>query len=508
MDDIVIAYDLGTGGIKSSVVCADGKILYSSFVAYQTYYTVEGWPEQSPEDWWNALVQSTHELLDRGNFSSESVKAVAISGHSLGVVPIGKDGSLLRKKTPIWSDMRAVKEAADFFQKVDYCSWYEMTGNGFPAACYSLFKIAWYKHHEPEMYAKIDKVIGTKDYCNFRLTGRLCTDYSYASGSGAFSLHTWRYQEEYMRIAGISTHIFPEIISSDEIVGEIIPEVAHILGLPLGVKVVCGGVDNSCMALGAKGIVDGRIYTSLGSSAWVALVSEKPVLDFKYKPYVFAHVIRGMYTSATCIFSAGLSQQWVLKTFCKDLLEREKQEKGFSVYEDINRLVESSVPGANGILFNPSLAGGSMMEPVPNMSGAFLGLKLEHTRADILRATQEGIAMNLRMALNVLCRYYNVLNRMLIVGGGAKSPVWLQIFADVYQIPVEKTCIDQEAASLGAAALALNGIGLWNGYEMVDSLHKIERVYTPRDEVRHCYESTQKRFEKLVDFIANMSKID
>lgn len=506
MDDIVIAYDLGTGGIKSSIVCADGRILCSSFVAYQTYYSVEGWQEQSPEDWWNALVKSTHDLFDKGDISSELVRAVAISGHSLGVVPIDKDGNLLRERTPIWSDMRAVKEAADFFRKVDYCSWYEVTGNGFPAACYSLFKIAWYKHHEPEMYAKVNKIIGTKDYCNFRLTGRLCTDYSYASGSGAFSLHTWKYQEEYMQVAGVPTCIFPEIISSDEVVGNIIPEVARMLGLPLGVKVICGGVDNSCMALGAKGIIDGRVYTSLGSSAWVALVSEKPVLDFKYKPYVFAHVIRGMYTSATCIFSAGLSLQWVLKTFCKDLLDRERQEKGFSVYEDINRLVESSVPGANGILFNPSLAGGSMMEPVPNMSGAFFGLKLEHTRADILRATQEGIAMNLRMALNVLCRYYNVSDRMLIVGGGAKSPVWLQIFADIYRIPVEKTCIDQEAASLGAAALALNGIGLWNGYGMIDSLHKIERIYKPCDEVHQCYESTQKRFEKLVDFIADMNK--
>lgn len=506
MDDVVIAYDLGTGGIKSSVVGADGRILYSSFVAYQTYYSVEGWQEQAPEDWWNALVQSTHELLDGGSISSESVKAVAISGHSLGVVPISGDGSLLRKRTPIWSDMRAVEEAAAFFQKVDYRSWYEVTGNGFPAACYSLFKIAWYKRHEAEMYARIDKVIGTKDYCNFRLTGRLCTDYSYASGSGAFSLHTWKYQEEYMQMAGVSTHIFPEIISSDDVVGEIIPEVARMLGLPLGVKVVCGGVDNSCMALGAKGIVDGRVYTSLGSSAWVALVSEKPVLDFKYKPYVFAHVIKGMYASATCIFSAGLSQQWVLKTFCKDLIEREKQEKGFSVYEEMNRLIASSVPGANGVLFNPSLAGGSMMEPVPNMSGAFWGLKLEHTRADILRATQEGIAMNLRMALDVLCRYYKGLDRMLIVGGGAKSPGWLQIFADVYQLPVEKTCIDQEAASLGAAALALNGIGLWNGYGMIDSLHKVERVYTPRDEVRHLYESAQRRFEKLVGFIAEMNR--
>ena len=273
----------------------------------------------------------------------------------------------------------------------------------------------------------------------------------------------------------------------------------------MGVKVVCGGVDNSCMALGAKGIVDGRIYTSLGSSAWIALVSERPVLDFKYKPYVFAHVIKGMYTSATCIFSAGLSQQWVRNTFCTDLLEREKNGEA-DAYELMNRLVETSVPGAHGILFNPSLAGGSMMEPIPQMTGAFFGLKLEHTRADILRATQEGIAMNLRMALDVLCRYQDSLEKMLIVGGGAKSPVWMQIFADIYKLPVEKTCINQEAASLGAAALALNAIGLWNGYEMIDGIHRLERMYIPRQEVRSIYDSAQERFEKLVNYIAEMNK--
>lgn len=505
MDEVVIAYDLGTGGIKSSVVCVDGRILASTFVAYATSYSSEGWQEQAPEDWWNALVQSTRRLLELNIVSADSVRAIAISGHSLGVVPIGADGQLLRRKTPIWSDMRAIKEAEDFFQSVDYHSWYEITGNGFPPACYSLFKIAWYKRHEPEMYAKIDKVIGTKDYCNFRLTGRLCTDYSYASGCGAFSLTDWNYREDYMRVLGVSPDIFPEIIPSDAIVGKITSEAACETGLPESVQVVCGGVDNSCMALGAKGTANGRVYTSLGSSAWIALVADKPVLDFKYKPYVFAHVIKGMYASATCIFSAGLSQQWVRNTFCVDFVEREKAG-GENAYECMNRLVGASVPGAHGVLFNPSLAGGSMMEPTPDMTGAFFGLRLEHTRADILRATQEGIAMNLRIALDVLRRYYVGIERMLIVGGGAKSPEWMQIFADIYQLPVEKTSIDQEAASLGAAALAFNGIGLWNGYEMLDRLHQVERVYMPREEVRAIYDLAQKRFEKLVISIAEINK--
>jgi len=505
MADIVIAYDLGTGGIKSSAVSVQGTIISSTFVAYDTYYQTGGIQEQAPEDWWNALVESTRRLLQSEGVFAEDIRAVAISGHSLGVVPLSTDGRLLREKTPIWSDMRAVEEADAFFAKVDYRSWYEETGNGFPAACYTLFKILWYKRHEPEMYRQIDKVIGTKDYCNYRLTGRVCTDYSYASGCGAFSLHTWKYREDYMQAAEISPCIFPEIIRSDEVVGEITPQASAETGLPLGVKVVCGGVDNSCMALGAKGIANGRVYTSLGSSAWIALVANQPVLDIKYKPYVFAHVLPGMYASALCIFSAGTSFQWVRKMLCADLLEKEREGK-LDSYIEIDKEVLLSKPGANGVLFNPSLAGGSMMEPTPNMTGAFTGLKLEHTRGDLLRATREGIAMNLRIALNLLRNYNHDMERMLIVGGGAKSPVWMQIFADIYDLPVEKTNIDQEAASLGAAALAMNGVGLWQGYEQIDHLHRIEHTYLPEEENRTVCGEIQQRFEVLVNSIANMNK--
>lgn len=145
------------------------------------------------------------------------------------------------------------------------------------------------------------------------------------------------------------------------------------------------------------------------------------------------------------------------------------------------------------------------MEPTPRMAGAFFGLKLEHTRADILRAVQEGIAMNLRIALDVLCKYRKGTERMLVVGGGAKSPVWMQIFANVYHLPIETTSVNQEAASLGAAALALNGIGLWKGYEAIDRIHRLEQTFLPQEEVCRIYQLAQKRFGQLVNYIAEMN---
>lgn len=288
-----------------------------------------------------------------------------------------------------------------------------------PPECYSVFKIMWYKKHFPEQYEVTDKIIGTKDYCNYRFTGRLCTDYSYASGSGVFDLKTWNYKEEYVQASGIRPDIFPEILDSDAIVGTITPEASLETGLPEHVRVICGGVDNSCMALGSKGIKPSRIYTSLGSSAWIALVSKNPVLDFDKKPYVFAHVIKGMYASATCIFSAGSSLQWVRNTICPDLLSAEEQG-GEDAYIAMNKLAETSAPGANGLLFNPSLAGGSSIEPSPDMTGAFTGLRLGNTRADLIRATMEGIALNLRIALDLFRKYHASFSEMLFVGGGTK----------------------------------------------------------------------------------------
>lgn len=503
MDNLVIAYDLGTGGIKASLFTDAGHILGSVFVAYETSHPKAGWQEQAPDNWWCAVVASTRQLLDTTQADKTSIRALAISGHSLGVVPIGKDGNLLRRNTPIWSDMRATREAETFFGSIDYESWYNTTGNGFPPACYSVFKLMWYKQNEPEMFAQIHLVIGTKDYCNYRFTGRLCTDYSYASGTGVFDLQTWDYRTDFIAAAGLSNTLFPEILASDTVIGTITPAAARETGLPEHVQVVCGGVDNSCMALGAKGTGDSRIYTSLGSSAWIALVSHNPILDFKRKPYVFAHVIKGMYTSATCIFSAGTSLQWVRNICCEDLLQAER-EGGEDAWLPVNRMVAASEPGARGILFNPSLAGGSMLEPTPLMTGAFSGLKLEHSRADLLRATQEGIALNLRIALDLLRQYHPDMHKMLIVGGGAKSSVWMQIFADIYQLPVEKTNIDQEAASLGAAALALKGTGLWADYSLIDQLHIAEKEYQPQATNQSVYEEALARFRQLTLCISTL----
>ncbi|MDP3449268.1 MAG: FGGY family carbohydrate kinase, partial [Anaerolineaceae bacterium] len=279
MDKKIISYDLGTGGNKASLYDADGRCLANVFVGYDTLYPEVGLHEQKPVDWWNAVIESTRLLIEKSKVDVNTIVGLGISGHSLGAVPVDKSGTLLRETTPIWSDLRAQKEAEAFFKHVDADQWYLTTGNGFPAPLYTVFKIMWYRTHEPEMFRQIYKVIGTKDYINQKLTGRIATDYSYASGTGVYDLKAWQYNQEFIEASDLPLEIWPEILPSTAVLGEILPDAAKQLGLPSSVKVVCGGVDNSCMALGAKNTRDGRVYTSLGSAAWIAVSSEQPVLD-------------------------------------------------------------------------------------------------------------------------------------------------------------------------------------------------------------------------------------
>ncbi len=489
----IIAYDLGTGGNKASLYAEDGSCLARTFVPYKTFYPSAGRHEQRPSDWWDAVVKSTAQLLQDAEDAGD-VECISFSGHSLGAVPIDNNGNVLRELTPIWSDTRAEKQAVDFFKKIDERDWYMTTGNGFPPPCYTVFKVMWYRDNEPDMFSKIFKVLGTKDYINYRLTGTIQTDYSYASGSGVYDLRKWDYSSKLIDASGLPADLFSDIVGSTQVIGTLTMDAVRELGLPEGVKVVCGGVDNSCMALGARNIGEGRVYTSLGSSAWIAVSSKKPVLDPETRPFVFTHVIPGMFTSAVSIFSAGSSLKWVIDNLFT-YLEQEADETGKDVYELFSELAGSSPVGANKLLFNPSLAGGTSQDPGLNIRGAYSGIDLGHTPADVARSCMEGIAINLGLVLDILRSYTELRDEMMLVGGGSKSSLWRQIFADVFDMKIVRTNIGQEAGSLGAAAVGAVGCGLWDNFSRIDEVHTIQEIVEPIPENVNGYKKLKSAFK-------------
>ncbi len=503
MNTHIIAYDLGTGGNKASLYNVDGICIAECFESYSTFYPHNGWHEQKPADWWNAVVSSTRKLLKSSGIDKNSVVCCGISGHSLGVVPLNKNGDLLRESTPIWSDTRAVDEAKDYFQRFTEPEWYQITGNGFPAHLYSVFKIMWYRKNEPDLFKKIDKVIGTKDYINYKLTGFIGTDYSYASGSGVYDLLAWKYHKDLLEASKLPVGIFPEIVPSTQVIGKLTKNAADELGLSTHVQVVCGGVDNSCMALGARNICEGRIYNALGSSSWIAITSRKPLIDEKARPYVFTHVLPGLFTSAVSTFAAGSSFRWVRDTVCRDLKEKASLNH-LDEYDLMTAEAVTSPIGANYLLFNPNMAGGTSMSPSPNIRGAFLGMDLRHTRADMIRAAMEGISMELRIALDALRKMDTFESEMLVVGGGSHSKLWRQILADVYEMNIVKTTIDQQAAALGAAACAAVGTGIWDDFGIIDDLHKVEDISHPVEANSRIYETLLPIFKNAEHHLADL----
>lgn len=495
---MIIAYDLGTGGVKASLYDEGLQTIAKSFIEYPTYYPGPGRHEQRPEDWWNGVVQSTKNLLSQSGVEASSIQCLALSGHSLVTVPIGSDGALLAEQVPIWSDTRADVQAKRFFETIDEEAWYNATGNGFPAACYSLFKLMWLKDNQPELYSKVDKVLGSKDYINYCLTDEYAMDHSYASGTGCYNLFEHKFDEALLSAAGIAPEIFPEISTSHQIIGTITQRAAAEIGLPQGTPIACGGVDNACMALGAVGAKEGRVYTSLGSSSWIPVNSAKPVLDFAKKPYVFAHIEEDMYTSAFSIFAGGSSLRWVRETLYFDIDDES------TVYDQLSSRASEVPIGANGLIFNPSLAGGTSQDKSPNIKGSWLGLHLGTGRDDMLRAAMEGITMNLKMSYDFLKTHADLDDELMICGGGSKSPFWLQMFADVFGIDILKTNVDQDAASLGAAAIAARAINLWEDYTPLDQLIHVEKRYFTEHTNNAEYQRIQPVFEKATEMLADL----
>ncbi|MEI6101017.1 MAG: FGGY-family carbohydrate kinase, partial [Eubacteriales bacterium] len=362
----------------------------------------------------------------------------------------------------------------------------------------SILKMMWMKKHQPDVYNKTDVVLGSKDFINYMFTGNKCTDPSYASGFGVFNLLKWDYEDAFFKAAGIDRRKFPDIVPSDAVMGTITHEAARQTGLPAGIPVACGGVDNTCMALGARGMGEGRAYTSLGSSSWIAVTSQKPILDAATHPFVFAHAQKGYYTSAVSIFSAGNSFRWMRDILMNDIPEDKK-------YDRMNQMAATVPPGSNGVLFNPTLAGGSAQEASPNLRGGFMGLSLGTSREDLVRASMEGVALSLRCTLDILKQHITVDKEMLICGGGSKSPLWRQIFADVFGLDIVKTNIDQNAAALGAAALAANCCGLWKGYELIESLHIVQDITKPNPQNAEKYEKLLTIYKYWSDALAVLS---
>ncbi|MFC1976322.1 xylulokinase [Chloroflexota bacterium] len=509
MKNCILAHDLGTTGNKATLYDQEGALVDSTFFAYDTEYAHTSWAEQNPEDWWQAVCASTRKLLQQTRIGSDKIACIAFSGQMMGCVPLDKNAQPLRNAI-IWADQRAVEQERRLAQRISPEEVYRITGHRLSAS-YSLCKILWLRQHQPDIYEATHKFVHAKDAIVARLTGVFVTDPSDASGMNLYHLEQGQWSERIIDAAQLDPAQLPELRQSIDVVGEVLPQVAEELGIAAGTPVVIGGGDGACAAAGAGVVSEGTAYNYVGSSSWIALASKKPIYDPDTKTFTFGHVVPDMFMPTGTMQAAGASYQWTRDQLCPVELQA-AEALGINPYELMNLQAEDSPVGANGLIFLPYLLGERSPRWNPRARGAFIGLTIRHTRADMIRAVLEGVTMNLCVILDAFRSQGTQIKAMRLIGGGARGRFWNRMMANVYGMPVHRLAILEEATSMGAALTGGVGVGLYPDFSMIETMNQVAETITPepadQTAYQHIYpvfEAAYRALEPVYDMIAEAS---
>jgi len=492
MSQYILAHDLGTTGNKATLYDASGRLVGSAFYGYDTEYAHVGWAEQNPEDWWRAVCASTRQLLHEANVRPGAVAGISFSGQMMAAVPLDERARPLRNAI-IWADQRAVEQERWLGERIAPADVYRITGHRLSAS-YSLCKILWLRDHQPDVYAATHKFVHAKDAIVARLTGTFATEPTDASGMNLYDLDAWDWSGRIIDAAGLDPDKLPDLRRSIDVIGGVLPDVADEVGVPAGTPVVIGGGDGMCAAAGAGVVREGAAYNYVGSSSWIALATDKPIYDPDYRTFTWAHLVPGMYSPCGTMQMAGGSYQWARDQVCP--VEKEAaQALGLSPYELMNTTAGQSPPGANGLLFLPYLLGERSPRWNPRARGAYIGLTVRHTHADMVRAVLEGVTMNLRVILEAFRSQGAQIDAMRVIGGGARGRFWNQIMADMYGVPVQRLAILEEATSMGAALAGGIGVGLYTDFAMSETMNAIAQEIHPDPAAQAAYTRLYPVFE-------------
>lgn len=451
-------------------------MIASAFSDYPVSYPQPTWAEQNPADWWQAVVATTRQLLAKSKARPDDIAVIGFCGQMQGCLPVDATGRPLRPCI-IWADQRAVAQADLLAERLGEERIFQITGHRITPTL-SGSKILWLRDHEPEVFAQTHKFLHVKDYVAHCMTGQFVTDRSDASGMNLYDLERGAWSDEILQAIELDLDRLPEVHDSTDVIGAVTSEAAAELGLRAGTPVVIGGGDGASAAVGAGAVAEGPAYTYIGSSAWISFAARRPIFDPRRRIFNFAHMVPGLFVPCGTMQAAGGSYRWLRQEVC-GLESREADETGEDVYEVMNRRAAGSPPGARGLLFMPYLQGERSPHWNPRARGGFVGLQITHTRADLIRAVLEGIALNLRAILEAYLEAGARIDEVAVIGGGAKGRLLRQIVADALGRPVLRPRLLDEATSLGAAIAAGVGIGLFANFSAARQFNAILERQAP-----------------------------
>lgn len=449
MTQHLLGLDIGTSGAKALLCDTNGRVVATATAEYPLASPRPLWSEQDPADWWRGAREAIVAVLREAGAGAAQVAALGLTGQMHGATFLDARGEVIRPAL-LWNDQRTAAECAEITERVGAARLIELAGNpaltGFQAP-----KILWLRNHEPAHYARVARVLLPKDYIRLKLTGVAAADASDAAGTLLLDLRARDWSDEILRALAIPRDWLPAVVEGPDVTGGLLPEVATELGLPAGLPVVAGGGDNAAAAVGTGVVRAGVVSSSIGTSGVLFAHSDAVALDPGGRLHTFCHAVPGRYHLMAVTLAAGGSLQWLRNTLRGAGLPKLS-------YDDLAAMAAAAPVGAEGLVFLPYLSGERTPHLDPLARGAFVGLTARHGAAHIARAVMEGVVYALRDGLELMRGLGVPCDEIRATGGGARSPLWRRLQADIYGAPVA-TLAAEEGPAYGAALLAGVGAG-------------------------------------------------
>lgn len=496
MGKYILSHDMGTSSDKAVLVDFQGNVVETGKEDYPTYYPNPAWVEQNPADYWHAVTETTKKILEKTGISPEEIKGIVFSTQAQGVIPVAEDGTVLYNNIT-WVDGRAEKQAEAIMSKVGGKVPFTLIAGTPIMGKDCIAKIIWLKEERPEIYEKTHLILDVNGYLKYKCTGKMVTELSGASSYGLdLKKKDWL---SVMRLIGMDMKKLPPLVCSTDLVGGLTEEAAEEMNLLPGTPVFGGCDDVQAAAVGSGQCGDGDIHIYLGTSAWVA-ASSRTADKFKHGAAAIQSADREMNLIAGITESAGANIQWV----CDQFFAKEKEEYGEGIYKYMDDIVGRIPAGSDHLICTPWMLGERCPVSSTTTRATLFNMTMVHTREHIMRAVYEGIGYNLRWILENYKKDYGFsCNDFRIIGGGALDEGWMQIIADITGSEFSVVKDPRNAGAVGAAVVALIGLGELKGFEQAKDFVRIERRYKPDAENKAIYD---KLFEDYKNVYRSLEK--
>ncbi|MEW5873234.1 MAG: xylulokinase [Chloroflexota bacterium] len=482
---MLLGIDVSTTAVKALLVDESGRVVTAASTPLALSTPRPLWSEQNPQDWWEAAQHSIRAALQQAGIDGQAVQAIGLTGQMHGLVLLDQYGQVLRPAI-LWNDQRTAAECEQITETVGFDHLLQVTGNkaltGFTAP-----KILWVRNHEPQVYARAAHVLLPKDYVRYRLTGGYAVDKAGGSGTILFDLEKRHWSREVLELLEIPAAWMPETFEGPQITGQVSPSGAEATGLKAGTPVVGGGGDQAAQAVGVGVVSPGVVALTLGTSGVVFAATSSPLVEPEGRLHAFCHSVPGAWHFMGVMLSAAGSLQWYRDTLAP----------GMS-FDDLLAPAAQVPAGCEGLYFLPYLTGERTPHPDPLARAAFVGLTLRHTQAHMTRAVLEGVAFGLRDSMELIrSAGLGQISQVRLSGGGAKSPLWRQILADVMQSELV-TVNTTEGAAFGAALLAGVGAGVWSSVaESCEACVQVTQHVAPDPASSALYQAAYPQYRAL-----------